>query len=113
MAYLPWIIGVVVSILNGVTLFWLQFRAFRRHRHRSFLLLLVSTTCGFGYLIAAVTLQYLRLLGASDPVWVSFVPTAFYLATSVLGLWGTAVLFQSYRALTEIGPTSLNREGRT
>jgi predicted PurR-regulated permease PerM len=87
----------------SIALLTLQARALRRHGHRSFLLLVLSTTCGLLYLVGLYVLTYLAAHGDPLPdsapaVW-PYIATILETGQVVLGLWGTASLFSSYGEL--------------
>ena len=77
----------------------LQFEAYRKHGHISFLLLGIATT--FGILFLAIPLAYHWLYGQGWPVFLSWRVAASLalLAQAVLTVWGTASLFRSYGKL--------------
>jgi len=77
----------------------LQFAAFRRHRHKSFLLLGLGSLCGIasGAIGAA---DYLFPSDLATMVSRLEVRSVFYVASALLCLWGTISLFNSYRALS-------------
>lgn len=82
-----------------VALSALQFAAFRRHRHKSFLLLLLGSLCG----IVSVAIGAASYLFSSDLATVVSrleVRSVFYVASALLCLWGTVSLFNSYRVLS-------------
>jgi hypothetical protein len=99
-----------LTLAASIALLVLQARAFRRHGHRSFLLLVLSTTCGLLYLVSLYALTYLA--GRGDPVPDSVPALWPYIATIletgqvVLGLWGTASLFSSYGELASAAAAS-------
>jgi hypothetical protein len=82
---------LIVPYLACFVLLWLQVRAYRRHRHRSFLLLSVGSVSGFLALVTRQTYGWLTLSMA----WYLAGPVLWLLSVSV-GIWGTVALFQSY-----------------
>ena len=99
-----------LTLAASIALLTLQARAFRRHGHISFLLLILSTTCGLLYLGSLYTLTYLAGRGDplpdSIPVWWPYIATTLELGQVVLGLWGTASLFSSYGELAAAAASS-------
>jgi len=84
---------------------WLQVAALVRHRHRSFVLLSIGTTCGISYLLLNVVPLWI-------PAFANLAGSRFYVASALLlvqmavSVWGTAELFQSYRQISEISRQS-------
>jgi hypothetical protein len=96
--------GLVVALVNPLVLLFLQARAFVRHRHLSFLLLVASTTFALLYWVAAAAMFVWYIAGSYPPIWLYFVGAMLLIAQLTLGIWGTAALFGSYRALVDAGP---------
>lgn len=90
----------------------LQFRAFRVHRHRSFLLLSVATVSGILYLpYALVASPALRAIPSAESAY-HLGSTAFVGLQMFLGAWGTASLFRSYAKLAS-SAAALPTDART
>lgn len=86
------------SLVAQLILVSLQLAAARRHGHRSFFLLCLSTACGIAYLALLLALGKWRPAGYSWPPLL-YTLAALYVGQLVLGVWGTASLFGSYRKL--------------
>ena len=86
------------AVAMEIVLLWLQLRAYLRHRHLSFLLLSVSTISGLLY-FGLYSAPYIVPAAASYYHILIILSAGFFAAQVVLGIWGTAALFGSYRAL--------------
>jgi hypothetical protein len=89
--------GFAIAVM--LTLLILQVTAFHRHRHKSFLLLCISSLLG----ITSASLGIANYL--SPPNLATIVPwlevrSIFYVASAMFGIWGTISLFNSYRTLS-------------
>ena len=93
-----------LSLIVSTALLALQLRMFLRHRHISFLLLFGGTLCALIYVLCLYSLSY--YFGRGDPLPDSFpvawpyVAPALQVAALLLGLWGTASLFNAYNGLS-------------
>jgi hypothetical protein len=87
----PFLVQLVMLIL--------QFGAYRKHGHISFLLLGVATTCGILFL--ALPLAYHWIYGEGWPAFLNWRVAAVLalLAQAILTVWGTTSLFRSYGRL--------------
>jgi hypothetical protein len=93
---------VLLWFVASLSLLTLLVRAFWRHRHGGFLLLLIATFCG----IVAPVLGLVSVwwTGSSEVSQALRVTAAcFLLIACVLGLWGSALLISSYRRLAAAG----------
>jgi hypothetical protein len=79
----------------------LQTRALLQHRNFSFLLLSLGTISGILGLAFSVVPFWWDPFDAS-PATLQRASAAFLLTQCVLGLWGTASLFESYRLLASV-----------
>jgi hypothetical protein len=91
---------LVLNLANALALLFLQVTAYRRHRHKSFMLLTLST------IVALLSLVVLAIpLFAPDVrAWYAAIfitGTALYFFYAVLGVWGVASLFRSYDMLQQ------------
>jgi len=86
--------------VNGLALLSLQFTAYRRHHHQSFLLLSVSTVVALIALVLLAIPSYVPEL-RSWYLTIYIASAVCYFVYAALGLWGTASLFRSYRILRE------------
>jgi hypothetical protein len=97
---------VLIWFVVSLSLLTLLARAFWRHRHGGFLLLLIGTFCG----IVAPVLGLVSVwwTGSSElPQALRMTAACALLIACVLGLWGSAVLIRSYRRLAAAGDKSL------
>lgn len=96
---LSWVFIVAGLLCSGIVLV-LQWRAWRRFKHVSFCLLLVSTAMALVDQ-ALMALPYVRLMDA-DALMLLMAVAALPLAHAlVLGVWGTWSLFRAYGRLEE------------
>jgi len=91
---------VVAEFITQLVMVWLQSRAFQQHRHISFLLLSVSTSCGLIYMVAGQILGALRNTIFAPPLWLFASVTILVFAQMIVGVLGTASLFRSYGRLS-------------
>ena len=90
---------MVAPFLVYFVIFTLQWGAYRRHGHLSFLILSSATICGFLFLTVPIATRWWN--GAGMPVsstWYAILAFVL-LAQCVLSVWGTASLFRSYGML--------------
>jgi protein-S-isoprenylcysteine O-methyltransferase Ste14 len=88
------------TFITQLVMVSLQIRAFKRHRHLSFLLLSVATACGLLYIVASQILGALRGTAFPPPLWIFACATVPLFAQMIVGVWGTVCLFRSYRQLS-------------
>jgi len=99
----------VAAFATQLVMLGLQAGALRRHRHRSFVLLSVATLCGIAFLVIRLVLKVWA------PHAVALISTLYYLSVfclvlqMILGVWGTASLFKSYRDLASAAGQSRSR----
>jgi protein-S-isoprenylcysteine O-methyltransferase Ste14 len=101
---------LAATVCNAFALLWLQCRAFSAHRHKSFLVLAISTVVALATFLAGNTAA---LLPALKP-WqteIQVTIAALYVLYASLGIWGVYSLFRSYGELKQArmspGSTSL------
>lgn len=86
-----------LGLIGQTVLVWLQLRAFRRYKHKSFALLALGTASFWFYSIGALLVV---LEPWTIPWWSprdAFIGVLMLSNIGVpLGIWGTAWLFQSY-----------------
>lgn len=87
------------TFITQLVMLSLQLRAFREHRHVSFLLLSIATTSGLLYMVVGQTLGFLGNTILAPPLWVFACATAFLFVDMIVGVWGTVSLFKSYGRL--------------
>jgi hypothetical protein len=87
--------------ITGVILFVLQLRAFRRHRHRSFLLLALGSAAATMFLIAGLVMQAVAPGSRGSLLLYAFSLLVLMPAQCIFGVWGTATLFKSYGHLAD------------
>jgi hypothetical protein len=90
---------LIAEFITQLVMVWLQSRAFQQHKHVSFLLLLVATSCGLLYIVVGQILGLLRDTIFAPPVWVFALVSMLLFAQMIVGVWGTASLFRSYGQL--------------
>jgi hypothetical protein len=88
------------TFITQLVMVSLQIRAFRRHRHASFLLLSIATASGLFYIVVSQTLGEVRGSAFAPPLWLFACATIPLFAQMIVGVWGTASLFRSYRELS-------------
>jgi hypothetical protein len=88
------------TFVTQVAMVSLQMRAFKRHRHVSFLLLSIATACGLFYIVVGQILGALRGTPFAPPLWLFACATVPLFAQMIVGVWGTVSLFRSYRQLS-------------
>jgi hypothetical protein len=100
---------VLLWFVVSLILLTLLVRAFWRHRHGGFLLLLIATVCGIvAPLLGLVSVWW---TGASEvPHALRISAACALLIACVLGLWGSALLISSYRHLAAAGNQPLRPE---
>jgi hypothetical protein len=76
----------------------LQVRAYREHKHVSFLLLSIATTCALLYIVAGQILGFLRDTILAPPLWVFACATALLFVQMIVGC-GVPYLVQIVRAI--------------
>jgi biopolymer transport protein ExbD len=91
-----------VNVHNAAVMVSLQVRAYREHKHVSFLLLSIATTCALLYIVVGQILGFLRDTILAPPLWVFACVTAFLFVQMILGVWGTVSLFRSYGQLASL-----------
>lgn len=86
------------TLLNAGALLWLQWRAYSKHHHRSFLILTLSTLVA---LLSFFTLSLPVFVPAIKSLYtlIYISSVALYILYASLGIWGVASLFRSYSAL--------------
>jgi len=87
------------TFITQLVMVSLQVRAFREHKHVSFLMLSVATTCGLLYLVVGQILGFLSHTILAPPLWVFACATAFLFVQMIARVWCTVSLFRSYRQL--------------
>ena len=91
---------LVSAIAFQLSMLFLQARSYRRHRHLSFLLLSISTSAGILYLGVGYLPRVLPDVSSELATGFRVALLLLLLVQLILGFWGTASLFQSYRQLT-------------
>jgi hypothetical protein len=91
---------LTLTFITELALLSLQVRAFREHKHMSFLLLSVSTACALLYIVVGQILGFLSHTILAPPLWVFACATAFLFVQMIAAVWGTVSLFRSYRQLS-------------
>jgi hypothetical protein len=99
------------TFITQLVMLSLQLRAFKEHGHVSFLLLSVATACGLLYIVVGQILGFLRNTIVAPPLWVFACVTAFLFVQMIVGVWGTASLFKSYRQLRVASRTGTDDRG--
>ena len=86
---------------TGVILLVLQLRAYRRHRHRSFLLLALGSAAATMFLIAGLVMQ--AAAPGSRGLLLLYAFSLFVLmpAQCIFVIWGTVRLYNSYGHLAD------------
>jgi hypothetical protein len=92
--------AVIVGIAIQFFMLWLQMSALLRHGQRCFLLLAMGTLV-FAIYIALAGLPYFVKMDIDSALFLLKVALGFAATGSVLAVWGTALLFRSYRRLRE------------
>jgi len=87
------------TFITQLVMVSLQVRAFREHKHVSFLLLSIATTCALLYIVAGQILDFLRDTILAPPLWVFACATTFLFVQMIMGVWGTVSLLKSYGRL--------------
>jgi hypothetical protein len=87
--------------ITGVILFVFQFRAFRRHRHKSFLLLALGSAAATMFLIVGLVLQAVAPGSPGSLALYAFSLLVLMPAQCVFAVWGTVALFKSYGHLAD------------
>ena len=98
---------VLLAFVTQLVMLSLQVGAFRRHRHVSFQLLAIATSCGILYVVGDLAFNFAFQKQFASSTFL-YVMSAFLVVQMILGVWGTASLFNSYRHLSEVvaGKTS-------
>jgi uncharacterized membrane protein len=92
---------VALFLVVQFVLLFIQGVALRRHRQRSFQLLVSSTVCGIGLIIANSSVQIFAPTG--DLIfWLYLSGFFFGVASAFLALAGFVLLFHDYRRLAEL-----------
>lgn len=91
---------IVFSLLSGVIIVSLQFAAYRRHRHVSFLLLVQSSVIAIAY-CALAGLPFLTAKTAAWWIPINAVSAILVVASTTLGIAGIVLLFRAFRHLSE------------
>ena len=95
-------IGIAVfALLVQLAMLALQAAAFRRHGHKSFLILCAASVLGFVYSVLA-GIPYIVPMDVAGLVPLTALAALIGAASAVLAIWGTALLFKSYRNLAEV-----------
>ncbi|MFT3667779.1 MAG: hypothetical protein QM795_04130 [Pseudoxanthomonas sp.] len=94
---LSWVF-IVVGLLYSLVVLVLQWRAWRRFKHVSFCLLLVSTVMAIADQ-ALIAIPYVRLIEADALMVLMAVAAVPFAHAVVLGVWGTWSLFRAYERL--------------
>jgi hypothetical protein len=89
---------ICCALIAAVVMLCLQVAAFRRHGHKSFLILAVSSISGIIYIAVSAPAYFLGI-DLPTVVLLTKVATIPQATTLVLSIWGTASLFNSYRQL--------------
>lgn len=90
-----------LNVINGAALLALQVKAYREHRHKSFLLLALSTiTAIFSLALAAAPVFFVGLRPEFAALLMG--ATVLYALYTFLGIWGVVSLFDSYRDLRKV-----------
>jgi hypothetical protein len=102
---------IIAPFIVQIVMLSLQWDAYRRYSHRSFLIL--STATVLGLLFLATPYAYRWWNGDGMPISVTAYAawSAALLLQCILAVWGTASLFRSYGALaaaTTRGPEAPN-----
>lgn len=93
-------IMLVLNLANALALLYLQVTAYRRHRHKSFLLLTLSTIVAlFSLVVLAIPLFTPDARAWYTAIFIT--GTALYFFYAILGVWGVASLFRSYDILRQ------------
>ena len=93
-------IMLVLNLANGLALLFLQVTAYRRHSHKSFLILALSTIVALlSLVLLAIPLFVPDARALYSAIFIT--GTALYFFYAVLGVWGVASLFRSYDALQQ------------
>jgi hypothetical protein len=79
----------------------LQAAAFRRHGHKSFLILCTSSVFALIYSIL-VGISYVVPLGVETLFPLTAIGAIVGATGALLAIWGTVLLFRSYRNLAEV-----------
>jgi len=91
---------LVFNLANALVLLYLQVTAYRHHRHKSFLLLTLSTIVAlFSLAVLAVPLFIPDTRAWYAAIFIT--GTTLYFFYAVLGIWGVASLFRSYDILRQ------------
>ena len=90
----------VYALLGQLVMLGIQIAAYRRHGHKSFLVLCIASVIALIYCILA-GLPYLIPLEMPVLVMLTAAGAVIGASGALLGLWGTVLLFKSYRNLAE------------
>jgi hypothetical protein len=82
--------------ITGVILFVIQMRAFRLHRHRSFLLLALGSAAATMFLIAGLVMQTVAPGSRGSLLLYAFSLLVLMPTQCICAVWGTVTLFRSY-----------------
>jgi hypothetical protein len=91
-------VAICCAFISALVILSLQVAAFRRHGHKSFLLLAMSSVSGVVY-VALNAPAYFLGIGLPAAILLAKIAAVPQAATFVLSIWGTASLFKSYRQL--------------
>jgi hypothetical protein len=91
--------------ITGLILFVLQLRAFRRHRHKSFLLLTLGSAAATMFLIAGLVMQAVTPGSRGSLLLYAFSLLVLMPAQCIFAVWGTVTLFKSYGKLADNVPS--------
>src|SRR5688572_1459837 len=98
--YLLGIIIGVIALVVQLAMLRLQLGAYRRHGHKSFLVLCLASVLALVYCVLT-SVPYLVPLDMPALVQITAAGALIGCIGAVLAVWGTALLFKSYRELAE------------
>lgn len=93
------------ALFVQLTMLGLQSAAYRRHGHKSFLILCIASVLGLIY-ACLMGIPYIVPLDASILVSVTAIGALVGAMSALLAVLGTALLFKSYRNLAEVAARS-------
>jgi hypothetical protein len=101
---------ICCAFISALVILSLQVAAFRRHGHRSFLILAISSVSGIIY-VALNAPAYFLGIDLPTAILLAKIAAVPQAATLVLSIWGTASLFNSYRQLAgHVSPRAENND---
>lgn len=95
-----WIVEAIFMMSMSVVFLWLQARALARYKHHSFLMLVLGSVFGVGYLIASFSIGFFSV-EPSRYALVTMCCSILSVVSFILSLVGTVQLFRSYGELTD------------